>query len=119
MKHLEDWICRNGHLLQDYVVDCIYAAASSLNYCFSTLYAADVWVPAAVAHDAASAGLTFLNNYDRLARHFYEQKKLRFPLKPKLHYIHHCFDDMITFSLKNPYVLNPLCESNQMNEEPW
>lgn len=115
---MEDFICRHPDLLQHEYIDWIHSANSSINFVFSTLYNSDVWLTAEIADTVGNAGMTFLHNYTKLAQHFYKLKKPRFPIMPKFHYLHHCFHDLLKFALRLEFVLNPLVESNQMDEDP-
>ena len=45
------------------------------------------------------------------------QNRLRFPLMPKIHYLHHGFRDMLVLSRQHPWVPNMLHSSVQLDED--
>ena len=70
-------------------------ATKSMNYCLTSLYHNCVFIETEEAALTVQAGLHFLQCYSRPAKLSHARKLKRFPLYPKLHYLHHTFLDLI------------------------
>jgi hypothetical protein len=82
-----------------------------------TLTSGGVWLTKAEAELAGEAGFCALKSYSKLATFYHKQKKSRFAMVPKIHYLHHCFLYLLEFTGKVDWILNPMCEANMMEEE--
>jgi hypothetical protein len=76
-----------------------------------------VWLTPTEAELAGKSGMAALQNYGKLARFYQKQRKPRFALMPKLHYLHHTFAYLLHWADRVDWILNPMCDSNMMEEE--
>ena len=117
--HLMDYFNANPKLVSDSLLyEWIEKANRSINVAFTTLYQGGVWLTPAEASLAGDAGMMYLRAYYRLAVICHRQQKNRFPIMPKNHYLRHTFRALCVQSQSLDWVLNPLVEANQMDEEP-
>jgi hypothetical protein len=88
----------------------------ALNMAMSELYQSNLWLSTAEAKQIADAGLVFLQGFSKLAGLCHKDNKFRYPLRPKLHICHHIFAGLL-HETRCCFVLNPLSESCQMDED--
>ena len=119
MSFLEHFLSNNG---QQYVATRItreaLAGIRAANVCFRTCYSSGFWMTAAEAERAGAAGLHFLASYSRVAMWALEEGRIRYPMMPKAHYLHHSFRDMFLAGRSgSTWCQNALSSSVQMDED--
>ena len=95
----------------------VLAACKAVNESMSILFRAGLWLTAEQARTAGQLGRQFLWGYQALAVSAFKEGRQRFPLHQKTHYLDHIWRNLLLMSRRIPYVLNPLSESNQMDED--
>ena len=95
----------------------ILTACRALNQCLALLYSSGLWLTSEEAVSAGTKGRCFLRTFALLAWQCHNRGALRFPLHAKLHMVDHCMRQLVKKGHKNRFVLNPLAESNQMDED--
>ena len=105
--------------LYDDTILRILAGCRAANESMATLFRGGLWLTAEQAMTAGTLGRQFIFEYEALARDAYDSGRQRFPLFQKIHYLDHIWRVLCDCSRKVPYVLNPLSESNQMDEATW
>ncbi len=92
-------------------------STKAMNACVSALYGNGFWIPSADARVIANQGMVFLQGYEKCINLAYARKLNRFTIMPKLHMLHHTFLNMLQQADTSDWVLNPLAESVQMDED--
>lgn len=90
--------------------------AISGNNFLKLLYSSDAWLPPERASKVANIGYDFLQGYATLANMAFRANQTLWVLQPKLHCFHHICHDLWHSSAKG-WVLNPLCQSTQQDED--
>ena len=93
------------------------AATKAINECISGLYNEGLFIKADRAAVLARKGLEFLSLYADVAKLCYQRKMKRFPLVPKLHYLHHQFLELLHQSERSMWCMNVLVYANQLEED--
>lgn len=97
---------------------CVEAeAVFSINQCLGGLYREGVFIKAEKAKQLSNQGLTFLKLYGDLAQMAFDRKLKRFPLVPKVHYLHHQFLDLLHQSQRCQWCMNILIFGVQLQED--
>lgn len=89
----------------------------AMNTAMRFMYASGFWILKDRGIQLGRWLLCFLQAYQVCARITFGERRNRFPLMPKLHYIHH---DSLTLIYAPPtvkWVRNPLTTTNQMQED--
>ena len=105
--------------LYDDTILRILAGCRAANESMATLFRGGLWLTAEQAKTAGVLGRQFIFEYEALAKDAYNGGCQRYPLHQKIHYLDHVYRALCKCSRKLPYVLNPLAESNQMDEDTW
>ena len=116
MSVLEDFLRSDKYNATEISAD-IMSATSAANRCFSRLYRSGLWLTSAEARFIGHAGLAFLQLFARLANETRLQGRLRFPVTPKVHYLHHAFLGLFLDSQRQRWLLSPLAMSVQLDED--
>ena len=104
----------------------ILNAVQAANRFLSILYRAGLWLKASVAREAVKSGMAFCLHYRECSEFSYRENKTRFKLPPKFHAYVHLVHGIIEqlgklpisiLTSTEPAVLNPLCQSCQMDED--
>ena len=96
---------------------CQVEAAVAINMFVSSLYKEGLFIPSDKAERIGQAGLLFLRLYGELARITFNKRSKRFPLVPKLHYLHHQCLSMIFQARHSPWAENLLIYGVQLEED--
>ena len=89
----------------------------SLNIGISAMYCLGYWVRRDYAIKIAHHLLKFLQMYQKCAAASIQLRRNRFPIKPKLHMVHHCVQRLLSEAGRSQWVTNPIAESVQMQED--
>ena len=100
------------------VMSLIKLAVDSINKMFTELFSSGLWLTGSEAQTLGGYGRTFCTCYGRLAALCYDERRLRFNVTVKLHQVDHTARRLISLGGLHPFVINPLCESVQMDEAP-
>lgn len=102
-------------------VDCIFpaeeSAARALNHLMHVLYNSDMWLSREVALECIKSGTYFRSTYGFLAASSAGKGQTRFPWLPKIHSFEEIIFAMECQCKLSTYVLNPLVESCQLDED--
>jgi hypothetical protein len=101
----------------DEILQLVLRASRAIDFFFSSCYAHGVWVPAADARAISSAGLCFLQSYQKLASLCIEKNLNRFMQQPKGHALFHSFYSMYEEALNCECAWNPLNDAVPQNED--
>eukprot|EP00439_Symbiodinium_sp_Y106_P025684 s1493_g3.t1 len=102
---------------QEPILAWTHTAVANLNACLRLLYRCGLWMTQQQAAEAACCGLNFLKSYGHLVHLTILANRDRFPLTPKMHYIHHLMVDMQTQSASAAWSLNCVASTVQMDED--
>ena len=93
-------------------------AAQAMNTFLRGLYSNDLFLSADLAKTLGEQGLRFLRRYSYLAKAAHDQGRTLYVLLPKLHILQHlCLVDLLKASETSSSILNPVCQSVQMDED--
>ena len=92
-------------------------ATVAINDFMAGLYHEGVFIRSERANHLAMRGMTFLKLYVELAQISFSQRKQRFPLVPKGHYLHHQMLQLLHESQASAWSLNPLIFACQAQED--
>lgn len=92
-------------------------AAETINLCLGNLYREGLFIRSADAESIGKQGLRFLSLYAELAQMAFDRRLKRFPLVPKLHYLHHQFLELVLDARKAEWCLNPIMTGVQLEED--
>lgn len=92
-------------------------SAVAMNLAMSFMYVTGFWIPREQGLHLANLLLTFLQGYTKLAKLCLQSGKHRFGLMPKLHYLHHASNRLRVEAHRSPWVINPMSESVQIQED--
>lgn len=81
------------------------------------MYFAGFWIPRDQGVRLGKWILTFLQSYHRCAVLAFQAGQNRWPLMPKLHFIHHDALKLIHCPAHAKWCINPLATSDQMQED--
>ena len=105
----------------------IFNAVQAANRFLSILYRSGLWLIPSVARDAVKSGMAFCMHYRECSELAYQENKTRFKLPPKYHAYVHIVHGLMEQLGKLPLsiltsdelacILNPLCQSCQMDED--
>ena len=96
----------------DPILKWTHTAVANINLCFSGL-----WLTQDLGQTAAISGMNFLKSYGHLVSLTMAANRDRFPVTPKLHYLHHLFLKLKEDSARLAWSLNMIGSSVQMDEE--
>ena len=89
-----------------------------MNIAMAFMYSQGFWIKALDAQRLAEWLMVFIQSYFRAAEITFAAGACRFPLQPKLHYMHHAAHDLLWGVRRGKeYLINPLASSNQMQED--
>lgn len=94
-----------------------HTAVCNLNACLRLLYRCGLWMTQQQAAEAACCGMNFLKSYGHLVQLTLVANRDRFPLTPKMHYIHHLMLDLKSQSASAAWSLNCVASTVQMDED--
>ena len=94
-----------------------YTAVANLNACIRLLYKSGLWMTQRQALDASSTGMNFLKCYGHLVHLTFRANRDRFPIAPKVHYIHHLLIDLKSQARASAWTLNCIAFTVQMDED--
>ena len=117
MTFLEDFLKSRQAYVPTEITEEALAGISAANKCFGTLYRSGFWLTTVEATTAGNAGMRFLASYARLACWTLEHGRIRYPLMPKIHYLHHAFRTMLLEATHLVWVPNALGTSVQLDED--
>ena len=100
------------------ILSWTYTAVANINVSFEALYRGGLWLDQHHGQTAARAGLNFLKAYGHLVSLTLAADRDRFPVNPKLHYLHHLYLKLSEDSERHAWSLNMIGTSVQMDEEP-
>ena len=103
--------------LGDESLQRILGASQTINNSLSILYRAGLWLTPEQAQTAGELGRRFLLDYQSLAVWAFKQRKQRYPLHQKMHYLDHIWRTLTATAARGVHCLNPLAESNQLDED--
>lgn len=121
-----DWIILCRYLMQflgknkarlNPVQQDILTACDCIDYAMGSMYDFGIWIPAEDASKISSAGLAFLQLYQKLACTTLAANKTRFTLTPKQHSLYHVFKKLYNESKSAEWAYNPLAEAVPPNED--
>ncbi|CAL1170763.1 unnamed protein product [Cladocopium goreaui] len=92
-------------------------AAVTINLCLGNLYREGLFIRSADAERIGKQGLLFLQLYAELAQMAFDRRLKRFPLVPKLHYLHHQFLELVLDSRRAEWCLNIIMTGVQLEED--
>ncbi|CAE7709548.1 unnamed protein product [Symbiodinium sp. CCMP2592] len=102
---------------EDAILGWTYTAVANLNACIRLLYKSGLWMTQHQALDASSTGMNFLKCYGHLVHLTFQANRDRFPITPKVHYIHHLFIDLKSQARASAWTLNCIAFTVQMDED--
>ena len=117
LRFIQDLLEESEPELSDEELIRILRACKAVNEAMSILFRAGLWLTAEQARTAGLLGRHFLWEYQALAVSAFKEGRQRFPLHQKTHYLDHIWRNLVLMSKRIPYILNPLSESNQMDED--
>ena len=92
-------------------------ALKMINLCLGNLYREGLFIRSRDAERIAKQGLLFLKLYAELAQICFDRRAKRFPLNPKLHYLHHQFLEMLLDARRAQWCFNIIMTGVQMEED--
>lgn len=98
-------------------IACKVDGTKAMNFATRSLYRAGYWIPSSEARRIAMAGMAFLQSYAKCASIAHTQGLNRFQILPKLHMLHHCFQELLWMADIAAWAINPLGESCQQGED--
>ena len=116
LSFFEDYLRKRQYVVTE-VTELALEGVASANLCFRVCYSSGYWMSSEEAAKAGRAGMRFLACYARLAESSLRANRLRYPLMPKIHYLHHGFREMLLLSRQHPWVPNVLHSSVQLDED--
>ena len=119
LEIFEDFCDQHSELAgQHEVLRWTYTGVANINMSMRTLYRGGLWLDQHHARTASICGLNFLKAYAHLVGITVACGRDRFPLVPKLHFLHHLFLSLKESSFRRTWSLNMIATSVQMDEEP-
>lgn len=88
-----------------------------MNLSMSYMYASGFWIPKTEGLRLSTLLSVFLQSYTKCARVCLSEGWHRFGLMPKMHYLHHSAHRLRLEGLRAQWVINPMSESVQMQED--
>ena len=92
-------------------------AASAMNELFGLLFRAEAFLTRDEAMRVGELGMDFMKVYYYLAVQAYNDKRMLYPLLPKLHWLHHFWLEARDNAQREGYSLNPLATACQQDED--
>ena len=117
LTFLEDFMKVRQAYVPTEITEEALSGIAAANTCFRTLYGCGFWLLPNEATTAGLAGMRFLTSYLRLASWTLHEGRIRYPLMPKLHYLHHAFRDLVLSASALNWIPNPLGTSVQLDED--
>lgn len=104
---------------ESWTLSRLLEALTAINFPFSTLYKSGLWLTREEAALAGRSGRTWLAIYGHLSHASWKMKGVRFPINVKHHVLDHIYRKLVTEAAGHVWVLNPLSESVQLDEDAW
>ena len=99
------------------VLSRILDALRVIDKFFHILYTSGLWLESTQAAEIGLLGRQFVKLYCELVHICYNDRRLRFPMVVKLHMFDHSARKLLALAAKNKWVLSPLVDTVQMNED--
>ena len=112
---LEDFLRDRALYVPTEITEEALVCIAAANRSFRLAYQCGYWLTPDEAKSIGQAGLQCLRSYAELAHMTLQESRARFPMMPKIHYLHHCWRDL--FRASGDWVRSPLATSVQLDED--
>lgn len=96
---------------------CKASATAAMNRLMRGLHSEGVWIPRCRAQNMMRDGMHFIRVYLYLAREALSNRTCLYALYPKLHMLHHLFEEMHHQCAKSAWTWNPLVDACFIEED--
>ena len=114
---LEDYLRDQLTFTPNDITIAMLTAVTAANVTFRGLYGSGFWLTKEEASRCAGAGMRFLHAYATVANLCVVAGRLRFPMAPKIHYLHHSFRQLYLQKDLMDWSPSPLRCSVQLDED--
>ena len=117
MKFIQHVLETSTEVSGDSTLQKILSATKDINAAMSLLFSSGLWLKSNEALKAGRLGRQWICKYIALAKEAFEERRNRFPIHSKLHYLDHIFRSLVSNGTTLSTVLNPVQESVQQDED--
>ncbi|CAE7579004.1 unnamed protein product [Symbiodinium sp. CCMP2456] len=114
---LEDFLRDRALYVPTEITEEALTCIAAANRAFRLSYQGGYWLTPDEATSIGRSGFQCLHSYAKLAFMTLKESRARYPMMPKIHYLHHCWRDCLLSAQTSAWIRSPLATSVQMDED--